>query len=319
MCMMKNSIISRIICFLLLLLVSVACREKSNDIYRKISATAGGEKRKLSQIPLIITDRSEQMNYLADHYWDGFNFNDTISIEAATLEKSFTEYINILAQVPPDISKSAMSRLMRKCDRRTKAFMRFFSLSEKHLFDPNSPLRNESLYIEVLKCAINSRNLPDVYKIRPRHQYKLACCNIPGSKAADFEFETANGRKGSLHKIKSPYLLIYFNNPDCGDCKRVLNLLKESSVINSSINTGKLKILSVYPDEDLAVWKKENSSIPSLWINAFNPGGVVKKDEIYDLKAIPSLYLLDQNKRVILKDAFFEDVEHFIATNAKSK
>ncbi len=317
--MRRYCIVLKILSFLFLFLVSMACRQKDKDIHCNITAAAGNEKGKLPQIPLMITERAEQMNYLAGHYWDGFNFSDTISIDSAMVEKSFTEYINILTQVPPGISKSAISILMKKCDRKAKVFMRFFSLSEKYLYDPNSPLRNEPLYIEVLKCALNSRNLSDAYKIRPRHQYKLACRNIPGSKAANFEFRTAAGRKGLLYKIKSPYLLIYFNNPDCGDCKRVCALLKKSTVINSFINSGKLKILSVYPDEDLAEWKKENSSIPSFWINAFNPDAVVKNNDIYDLKAIPSLYLLDHNKRVILKDALFEDVERFIIANVKSK
>jgi len=30
---------------------------------------------------------------------------------------------------------------------------------------------------------------------------------------------------------------------------------------------------------------------------------------VYDLKAMPTLYLLDAEKRVILKDALFEQVE----------
>ncbi len=312
-----KNIILLIISFLFLLHLNITCRQNDKDIHRDVAVAAGNEKSKLPQTPLMITERTEKMNYLANHYWDGFDFSDTISIESEMVEKNFTEYINILAQVPLGISKSAISRLMRKCDPKTKVFMRFFSLSEKYLYDPNSPLRNESLYIEVLKCVLNNKNLPEAYKIRPQHQYKLACRNVPGSKAANFEFRTTAGRKGLLYKIKSPYLLIYFNNPDCGDCKRVCALLRESHAINSSIKNGQLKILSVYPDEDITVWKKGSSSIPSLWINSFNPGGVVRKYDIYDLKAIPSLYLLDQDKRVILKDAFFEDVEHFIFTNIK--
>ncbi|MBP1593363.1 MAG: hypothetical protein H6Q12_381 [Bacteroidetes bacterium] len=317
--MRKNSIILQIVCVVFLLQVNIACRENSKDIHRNTNVTSGRDNSNLPKIPLIITKQSEQMNYLADHYWDGFSFSDTVSAETPTVENHFVEYLNILAQVPPNISKDAISRLMKNCDQNAKVSMRFFSLSEKYLYDPNSSLRNEPLYIEVLKCVLTNKKLPDIYKIRPSHQYKLACRNTPGSKAASFEFRTAAGKKGLLYKIKSPYLLIYFNNPGCGDCKRVCGLLKRSTVINSSINSGKLKILSVFPDEDLTEWKKENSSIPSSWINAFNPDATVKNNNIYDLKAIPSLYLLDQYKNVILKDALFEDVEKFIVTNAESK
>jgi hypothetical protein len=312
--MKKSNIYLQALCLLFLTLGGVSCHVKHKDSYPGNNNVAGREKNVLPQIPQIITKRSEQMNYLADHYWDRFNFCDTVNIADVSVEKSFTEYLTVLSQVPPATSRSAMNTLMEKSDWNNKILIRFFSLSEKYLYDPNSPLRNESLYMETLKHIVSNKRLPDAYKIRPRHQYKLACRNAPGSKAENFEFITASGSKGLLYKIKSPYLLLYFNNPDCGDCKRVCSLLRESAVIGSGLNSDNLKILSIYPDEDLAVWKKENSSIPSSWINVYNPGGVVKKNEIYDLKAIPCLYLIDKNKRVLLKDASFEEVEHFLAT-----
>jgi hypothetical protein len=314
--MKKNNVYLQALCLLFLTFGSVSCHEKHKNSHPGNSNVASREKNALPQIPQIITKRSEQMNYLADHYWDRFNFRDTVNIADVSVEQSFTEYLTVLTQVPSAISRSAINTLMEKSDWNNKVLMRFFSLSEQYLYDPNSPLRNESLYMEILKHIVSNKRLPDAYKIRPRHQYKLACRNAPGSKAENFEFMTASGSKGLLYKISSPYLLLYFNNPDCGDCKRVCSLLQRSAVIGPGINSGKLKILSIYPDEDLAVWKKENLSIPSSWINAYNPGGVVKENEIYDLKAIPCLYLLDKNKRVLLKDASFEDVEHFLATNS---
>lgn len=313
--MKKNNIYLQALCLLFMTFGSVSCHEKDKGSHLGNSPVASREKNALPQIPQIITKRSEQMNYLADHYWDRFNFCDTVNIADASVEQSFTEYLTVLTQVPPATSRSAINTLMKKSNWNNKILMRFFSLSEQYLYDPNSPLRNESLYMEILKHVLCNKRLPDAYKIRPRHQYKLACRNAPGSKAENVEFMTASGRKGLLYKIKSPYLLLYFNNPDCGDCKRVCSLLRRSVVISSGLSSGKLKILSIYPDEDLAVWKKENSSIPSSWINVYNPGGMVKKNEIYDLKAIPCLYLLDKNKRVLLKDATFEDVEHFLSTN----
>ena len=44
--------------------------------------------------------------------------------------------------------------------------------------------------------------------------------------------------------------------------------------------------------------------VPSSWINAYDAGARISKEELYDLKAIPSMYLLDRDKRVLAKDAF---------------
>jgi hypothetical protein len=42
---------------------------------------------------------------------------------------------------------------------------------------------------------------------------------------------------------------------------------------------------------------------PEEWYNGFDPNLVIRGEGLYNVRAIPSLYLLDQEKRVILKDA----------------
>ena len=72
---------------------------------------------------------------------------------------------------------------------------------------------------------------------------------------------------------------------------------------------GKLKILAFYPDEDTQAWKAREAVIPPGWINARDASaGLVVKGELYAIRAIPSLYLLDGRKRVLLKDAPAEQV-----------
>jgi hypothetical protein len=82
------------------------------------------------------------------------------------------------------------------------------------------------------------------------------------------------------------------------------------------LKKGKLKILSLYPNKNLAEWNKHLSEFPAVWINAYDKGAVIEKQMLYDLKAIPTLYLLDSEKRVILKDVPFEQIEHFIFTRS---
>ena len=42
---------------------------------------------------------------------------------------------------------------------------------------------------------------------------------------------------------------------------------------------------------------------PEEWYNGFDPDLIIRNDLLYNVRAIPSLYLLDAEKRVILKDA----------------
>ena len=41
---------------------------------------------------------------------------------------------------------------------------------------------------------------------------------------------------------------------------------------------------------------------PKEWYNGYDPDYVIRTDVLYNVRAIPSLYLLDKDKNVIMKD-----------------
>ena len=79
-------------------------------------------------------------------------------------------------------------------------------------------------------------------------------------------------------------------------------------MINELSERGDFKVLVIYPDKYLAAWREHLGDYPESWINAYDKDGVLTSERLYDLKAIPALYLLDSDKRVMAKDC--TDVEY---------
>lgn len=132
-----------------------------------------------------------------------------------------------------------------------------------------------------------------------------------GTIANDFTYITREGTTGTLKSIKANYTLIYFNNPDCHDCKRVYNILAgDSPTLAHLVARGELAILALYPDESLTSWNKNKGIYPYNWIVARYARDIDR--EKYNIPAIPSTYLLDKNKKVIYKDAIIEAVESYL-------
>jgi len=216
-------------------------------------------------------------------------------------ETKFIEYLQTLSQDDQPAEKERIGIVLDKALNENPASFKYtVSLFEKYLYNPNSPLRNEELYLIVLQYICRSQVITEAEKIRYSSQLTMLSKNRTGEIATDFEYISATGKKEKLSRIHADYLIIFFNNPDCSDCVRVKKLL-------SSVNNSHVKILSIYPDSDLSVWKK--TSYPSFWINGYNYETI---NQLYDLKAIPTLYLLDRNKRIILKDADVEEIIKFI-------
>lgn len=269
----------------------------------------------LPKIPSIFINEEQRIEFLSENYWNNFKFQDTALInQPKFLNHLFTNFLGLLSQVPDSVSIKCINHMMSQAEADSLMYNCFISMSEKYLYDPNSPLRNESLYIAVLKNILASNKIDDAHKIRPQNHYKIAIKNRPGKMATDFRYTLATGKQGRLYCIHSSYTLMYFNNPDCEDCKIVKKQMASSQVLNDLLRSKKLKILSLYPDKDLSIWSKNYSQLPDSWIRAYDKGTIVQKKELYDLKAIPTLYLLDKDKKVLLKDAPFEVIENYLST-----
>ena len=68
------------------------------------------------------------------------------------------------------------------------------------------------------------------------------------------------------------------------------------------IPDGRLAVLNIYIDSDLAEWLKYMPVYPESWYNGYDPDYVIRTDVLYNVRAIPSLYLLDGGKTVLMKD-----------------
>lgn len=99
-------------------------------------------------------------------------------------------------------------------------------------------------------------------------------------------------------------------------CREITEQIIGSPMLNELSEMGLLKIISVYPDADIEAWRNYLTEMPANWINSYDKDMVISEQRLYNLNAIPALYLLDSNKRVLVKDgsdvAF---IEHTISLN----
>lgn len=171
------------------------------------------------------------------------------------------------------------------------------------LYGVNSDFRNEEYYLPFAQALSTSELVDSVSRVRYSKEAAMCSLNRLGAVAADFSYTTKEGKISTLHKIKADYTLLFFSNPGCTACKEIIDALKGSLRVEKLVYEKTLKVLNAYIDEDLAEWYKYMSIYPQEWINAFNADLSIRNDNLYDVHAIPSLYLLDKEKRVILKDA----------------
>ena len=269
-------------------------------------------------VPGMMSDPQDRAEYLAMHYWDGITDtsraypSDSVLVSGVSkgaVEQKFADWTSVLNYLPFRMAEKAVSRLYSKalaCERKdtsSNVFEFFTDLARKYFYDPNSPLRNEDYYNVFARGMAEYEGFSPEMREKHGRDAALTSLNRTGTVAADFRFADKNGRFHTLHGIKAPLTLLFFSNPGCNACMDIINVLKGEAAIAGMISDGTLAVLNIYIDEDLQGWRDYMPVYPEQWYNGFDPDLVIRTDNLYNVRAIPSLYLLDEEKRVILKDA----------------
>ena len=300
--------------FFLFLILCTACgNRKASDNQAEDIKSDSTKIFALPVIPALLNTPESRADYLVRHYWENVDFADTTYLDhREVMEQAWVDYIDIMKLVPEETAISAIKQMYKDAGKKKKVFFYFTDLAEKYLYDPNSPMRNEELYIPVLDAMLESTVLDDTEKILPKGRRELAEQNRLGRQAEDFTYTLVSGKSGTLYGVKADYTLLFINNPGCHACEEGIKELKQAPAINKEFEAGNLKILSVYPDEDKEEWERHLSDFPKEWINGYDKKLMIKEKNLYDLKAIPTLYLLDKNKKVLLKDAVVGQIEQYL-------
>ena len=244
----------------------------------------------------------EELDYAIAHFWDGFDFECGERAKEYNTDELCQALIDYIALIYNTGDYTPLRHLMERASTSREVLDLFMTVTEIVLHDPNSPMRNDELYIPILEYLVECPLLDEYDRLIPEHDLHIAKQNRIGHTANNILYTTADGSHGELHSIVADYTLLMFNNPDCPACRMIIDNITASPLMNEMQEMGRLRVVAIYPDSDLEAWRNYLSKMPRRWITAYDEGQRITESRSYDLRAIPSLYLLDDDKRVIVKD-----------------
>lgn len=233
-------------------------------------------------IPDTLKNVEQRANYLTLHYWDNFDFTDSLQLHNANhAEQGFVNYIDLIARLKnsPAIPQSIKS-FCSKAFAQSTAKDKFESLIAHYLQNPKSPMRNDRTYLLFLQEMKTSPYFDETERERINFQIKTRNKNLPGDKAIDFAFSDKEGKQHQLSDYKDKKVILYFYDPDCANCHRISAWLDKQTI------PADYTFLTIYADTRLS--------------------------DLYSLEAIPTIYLLDMGNIVVLKDCSPELLIHTI-------
>ncbi len=249
-------------------------------------------------------------------------------VDSLSFEEAFGMYAQLLKVSAPKTVENSVLELFANLDSlalqgERRPLLEVMKRAEHYFYDPNSPVLDEEIYLCALNGILAAQSLSELDKMQYEYQHRICSLNRVSTPAADFAFRQlvagnslpdSNSQlysptppKGFADKtlynhVKGDYTLLFFNNPDCSACGEILDAIMNSP-LTALVQQKRLSVVAMYTDEDLSAWARNREKYPAEWIYAFDHKLILSDNNIYGLRAIPSLYLLDKEKKVILKDA----------------
>lgn len=254
------------------------------------------------------------------HYWEDFDFTDTAAVMNPEIgEQKLVDFIAAFPNVSDSVRTQAIHNMLAKAEETPASFDYFAGQFEHYLYNPNSPVRNDLYYESVLTFLVDSEKISEAERLGYINLLKLVRKNQVGTEAENFRFLLPDGGNSSLDEIDAPLTILFFYEPGCSFCETSIDQLEESPFVQDMISKKNLDIVAIYPYGDLGIWKGYQERIPVNWINGFDSRNQILERKLYDIRATPTIYLLDKDKKVLLKDTDMELLANFlIKTNHHS-
>lgn len=234
-------------------------------------------------LPDTLRSVKQRAGYLSEHYWDNYNFADTLMLESEEVtEQGFVNFIDILGRFSPAIAQKGIAGFTQRAFKNTAAKERFESLIEHYFENPQSPLRNDRVYLLFLEEMKNSPCFDEAEKERLAFKIKTTNKNLPGDIAINFNFKDENGKSHQLSDYRDQKVILYFYDPDCENCHKVSAWLKQQTI------PADIKVLKIIADNPIS--------------------------HIYSLRAMPTIFLLDKGNLVVLKDCTAQELIAYVSS-----
>lgn len=234
-------------------------------------------------LPDTLRSVEQRAGYLSEHYWDNYNFADTLMLKSEEVtEQGFVNFIDILGRFSPAIAQKGIAGFTQRAFKNTAAKERFESLIEHYFENPQSPLRNDRIYLLFLEEMKNSPCFDEVEKERLAFKIKTTNKNLPGDIAINFNFKDENGKSHQLSDYRDQKVILYFYDPDCENCYKVSAWLKQQTI------PADIKVLKIIADNPIS--------------------------HIYSLRAMPTIFLLDKGNLVVLKDCTAQELIAYVSS-----
>jgi hypothetical protein len=287
------------------------CQQMTDKLPGSLLASLIQFDQPLPPLPSTISSNEQYLAYSALHAFDNFPYTDgRMSTTPAAMNRLLAVCSNLFYMNPqhsPAIADTLLTRWQANADN----YHAFFTVMETAFGTIGVSFWTEEIYLTMLKNALAYPQLEERRQNYYQQLYELQSKNLPGSQLPDIPILWSDDSRSSLHAVEAEYTLLYLQNPDCHTCTAVRGYMAANPELDQAVKSGRLTVVTLYFEKDEQLWRRYLSTkADPRWRHGWDYQGAIDSGSLFDLRAIPVIFLLDKDKKVIVKNLPHYDISN---------
>jgi thiol-disulfide isomerase/thioredoxin len=266
-----------------------------------------------------LVDSNFRYQYYINHYWDNMDFSEPALLSTPAFHPRLKTYYEEV--IPPliDTVIKYTDLLLEKAKDEPELFqyiVRFvtgrYERSQYVAHDAIFVHMIQKYYAEGLCPWVDEAVLEEMVKKAEKLSHILI-----GRKAPELYMADTNGVFRSNYEIDRKYTIMWFWELNCGHCKTATPKLLE--FYNRAKDSLDFEVYAVCTSSDTVKWKQAIIEKQLPWINVGGNKANINYKIAYDVTTTPVIYVLDKEKKIIVKKIGIDELEPFLRNYDEGK
>jgi thiol-disulfide isomerase/thioredoxin len=278
-------------------------------------------------------DSTFAYRYFKDHYWDGINFWDEriARTPASLFDERLDKYYNTLVFPQPDSVIKELDWMLGYATP-SEEMTRFLLVKFINRYLNQKYMWEDAVFVHLYQKYFSQKEYAWLTaqgkKIITERAYSLMA-NIMGNPAENISLPDSTGKIINLYTDTARFTIVCFWDPTCSHCQETLPVLDsmyqakwkgigvKMFAIAKETTGSKKDWLSFINDHHLRDWtnvyySKEDEKTR---VDANIPG----YSQLYDVQTLPTVYLLDKDKRIVAKKLTWQQTDDILQLKIKNQ
>lgn len=249
--------------------------------------------------PEELVNLQDRSDWLVEHFWDKMNFKDKATVDQNALNDAFYTYIIPMRYASLEKAEKSIKELIGNISKNPALSIQFAKAAEETLYGPRAEMTSDDVLLPFISNVLKVKKLKPSQKEHYETLYKLVSNTRQGTKPPEFDYQTPEG-KIAHYRPNGVITVLEFGDSKDSDSRFAKLRMSTDVKFSSMVDRGKINVLYIETNPNVDLIKTE--TFPVNWY----VGNSKEVAQLYDIRLKPSIYVIDREGKVAVKNVNVE-------------